>query len=42
MAEGEVEQALLVPKNADHNESEGLTVEVQELARPFRHANEIA
>lgn len=41
MAKGEVEQALLVPKNPEHNESEGLVVEVQELARQFGHAKEL-
>ncbi|TXH73213.1 MAG: hypothetical protein E6Q85_05930 [Thiothrix sp.] len=40
MAAGEVEQALLVPKNLEYNESDGLAAEVQELARQFRQAKE--
>lgn len=35
MAEGKVEQALLVPKNLEQNSSEGLELEIEELARQF-------
>lgn len=41
MAAGEVEQALLVPKNPEYNESEGLAAEIQELARQFQQAKEL-
>lgn len=40
MAEGKLEEALLVPKNSETHASEGLAFEVQELARQFRYANE--